>query len=104
MAYTNPVKMTRTNTTNKIDYDVLNDDATLLADIKALFPTFPTTPIGMEVKVFFEGGTESQVKFNGDRWNDFINGNRYDTGGAKLIKNVLLSKSGTEYTVCITFK
>ena len=35
MAYANPAKFTRTNTTTKENYDILNDDAILLADIQS---------------------------------------------------------------------
>ena len=42
MAYANTARFTRTNTTTKDNYDILNDDATLLVDIKAYFPNFPT--------------------------------------------------------------
>ena len=38
MAYANPAKFTRTNTTTKENYDILNDDAILLADIQSYFP------------------------------------------------------------------
>ena len=102
--YSNPAKITKTGITNKINYDVLIDDTQLLADIQALFPTFPNKSIGMKLDVYYEGGVDSQISINNGRWNDFINGNRYDTGGSKQIVSARLSQIGTEYTVAITFE
>lgn len=104
MSYANPVKITKTRITNKINYDILIDDTQILADIQALFPDFPKNPVGMKLDVYYEGGVDSQISINNGRWNDFINGNRYDTGGSKQIVSAKLSQLGTEYTVAITFE
>ena len=104
MAYANPAKFTRTNTTTKDNYDILNDDAVLLADIQAYFPYFPTEELSMSITIHYEGGVVSQAKFDSGRFNDFINGNRCDSGGYRMLRNAILSKSGTEYTVCIEFE
>lgn len=53
---------------------------------------------------FISGGLEAIISINDGRWNDFINGNRYDTGGSKQIVSARLSQLGTEYTVAITFE
>lgn len=102
--YANPIKITRTNITTKDNYNIFTDDTTLLTRMQALFPFFPNSPVGMRVEVFYEGGVDSQVKVNNGDFNDFINGNRYDCGGAKLINSIILSKLGTEYTIAISFE
>lgn len=104
MAYANTARFTRTNITTKDNYDILNDDATLLADIKAYFPNFPTEELPMSITVHYEGRVVSKVKFDNGRLNDFINGNRCDSGGFRMLRNAILSKNGTEYTVCIDFQ
>lgn len=104
MSYANPVKFTRTNITTKDNYDILNDDAVLLADIKSYFPNFPIEELPLFIEVHYESGVTSQLKFDNSRFNDFINGNRCDSGGYRMFRSAILSKMGTEYTVCISFQ
>ena len=85
MAYANPAKFTRTNTTTKDNYDILEE-------------------LPLSVEIHYEGGVVSQAKFDDGRFNYFINGNRCDSGGYRMLRHAILSKSGTEYTVCVEFE
>ena len=72
MAYITVPKIQRSNTTTTTDYDILNDDLDLLAQLKVIQPDFPTKPIAMDVSVFLETGAGCQIQVNGSEYQDFL--------------------------------
>ena len=104
MAYATIPKIQRSMTTTTIDYDILNDDADLLAQLKLINPDFPTTAIPMNIGVFLDSGTPCQIKVNGGEWQDFLAGIAYDLDEVTNVKSVVLSATACVYTVSISFE
>lgn len=104
MAYTTFPKIQRSMTTTAKDYDILNDDADLLAQLRLLNPDFPTTSIPMNLGVFLPSGTPCQIKINGGEWQDFLADVAYDLDGITNVKSAVLSATACVYTVSISFE
>lgn len=104
MAYITVPKIQRSNTTTTTDYDILNDDLDLLAQLKVIQPEFPTKPIAMDVSVFLESGAGCQIQVNGSEYQDFLADISYSLDNVTNIKSVKLSATGVAYTVSLTFE
>jgi len=104
MAYITVPKIQRSNTSTSVEYDILNDDATLLAQLKAIESDFPTQPLAMNVDVFLPEGGATQIKINGGEWQDFMAGASYGLDNITNVNSVLLSATGIVYTVSISFE
>lgn len=104
MGYATKPKIQRTMTTTTINYDILKDDADLLAQLVAINSDFPNTPIPMDVSIFLETGTPCQIKINGGVFQDFVAGVSYGLGNVTNIKSIILSATSCKYTISISFE
>ena len=104
MAYITVPKIQRSNTTTTTDYDILNDDLDLLAQLKDIEPDFPEQSIPMDVSVFLETGAGCQIQVNGSDYQDFLADISYSLDNVTNVKSVKLSATGVVYTVSLTFE
>lgn len=104
MAYITIPKIQRSNTTTTTDYDILNDDLDLLAQLKEIEPDFPEQSIPMDVSVFLETGAGCQIQVNGSEYQDFLADISYSLDNVTNIKSAKLSATGVVYTVSLTFE
>lgn len=104
MGYATIPKIQRTMTTTTTNYDILKDDAILLAQLKAINPDFPTTSIPIDISVFLETGTACQIKVNNGEWQDFVSEVSYSLEKITNIKSIILSATACKYTISISFE
>lgn len=104
MAYATFPKIQRANTTVGTNYDILSDDATMLAQLQLINPDFPTKSIPMGVDVFLDNADACQIRVNGGEWQDFLADVSYDLGGITRVKSVEISANDVDYTVTVYFE
>ena len=104
MAYITIPKIQRSNTTTTTDYDILNDDLDLLAQLKEIEPDFPEQSIPMDVSVFLESGAGCQIQVNDSEYQDFLADISYSLDNVTNVKSAKLSATGVVYTVSLTFE
>ena len=101
MALSNYPRIQATGITAAANEDILKN-ASILANIKKVFPNFPTMPAAMNVSLIFDTAELGvTVSVNDGLAQDILMNSVYETGGVIDISTMVVNKTGIKYTAII---
>lgn len=107
VALATPISITRSGKSTTTNYDILNENLQLCADLLELYPDFQTSGLECNIVVILRDTTPCQIKVNtvaiNGKWNDFKMDIIYDMKTFALVKNVILSANNCPYDITVTF-